>query len=157
MKKLVLLFIACMPFTIIFSQANPFADKLPAIDKYIDSALKEWNMPGMTLSIVYKDQLIYTKGYGYRDLEKKLPVDVNTLFPIASNTKLFTATVACILHYQEKLSLDKPVKNYLPSIVFSTDDLNAKTTIRDMLSHRTGLPRYDGIWVNASFTRKEMV
>lgn len=157
MKKLVLLFIACMPFTIIFSQANTFADKLPAIDKYIDSTLREWNMPGMALSIVYKDQLIYAKGYGYRDLEKKLPVEVNTLFPIASNTKLFTATVACILHYQEKLSLDKPVKNYLPSIVFSTDDLNAKTTIRDMLSHRTGLPRYDGIWVNASFTRKEMV
>ena len=157
MKKFFLLVTAFLTSTFIFSQVNPFAKKLPAIDKYIDSVLKVWNVPGLTLSIVYKEQLIYAKGYGYRDLEKKLPVEVNTLFPVASNTKLITATVASILHYQDKLSLDKPVKNYLPSIDFSTDELNAKTTIRDMLSHRTGLPRYDGIWVNANFTRKEMV
>jgi len=157
MKKIFLL-VAVNFFTVtVFCQSTPFANKFPAIDKYIDSTLKEWNVPGLTLSIVYKDQMIYAKGYGYRDLEKKLPVETNTLFPIASNTKLFTATLASMLHYEEKLSLDKPVKNYLPSIVFSTDDLNAKITIRDMLSHRSGLPRYDALWAYSSFTRKELV
>ncbi len=140
-----------------FSQTKPFDDKFPAIDRFIDSTLVAWNVPGLTMSIVYKDQLIYAKGYGFRDLEKKLPVETSTLFPIASNTKLFTATLASMLHHENKLSLDKPVKTYLPLINFSTDDLNAKTTIRDMLSHRTGLPRYDGIWINASFTRKELL
>ena len=157
MKKIFLLIAISLIGLTGFSQTNPFVAKFPAIDKHIDSVLKEWNVPGLTMSVVYKDQLIYAKGYGFRDLEKKLPVETNTLFPIASNTKLFTATVASVLHHDGKLSLDKPVKNYLPSINFSTDELNAKVTIRDMLSHRTGLPRYDGIWVNAAFTRKEMI
>jgi CubicO group peptidase (beta-lactamase class C family) len=134
-----------------------YQQKFPLIDKYIDSTLKEWNVPGLALTVVYKDQILYTKGYGYRDLEKKLPVETNTLIPIASNTKLFTATLACILAEEGKLSLDKPVRNYLPSLVFSTDELNAKVTLRDMLSHRTGLPRYDGIWVNSPLTRKELL
>ena len=156
-KRLLLLATINFISLVIFSQTNPFASKFPAIDKYIDSTLKEWNVPGLAMSVVYKDKVIYTKGYGYRDREKKLPVEANTVFPIASNTKLFTATVASILHHDGKLSLDKPVKNYLPSLNFSTDELNAKVTIRDMLSHRTGLPRYDAIWVNAAFTRKEMI
>ena len=140
-----------------YSQTNPFQKKFPLIDRYIDSLLKDWNVPGLALGIVYKDQLVYGKGYGYRDVNKKLPVDTKTLFPIASNTKLFTATAAVMLEEEGKLSLDKPVRNYMPSLTFYNDELNTKVTLRDMLSHRTGLPRYDGIWVGAPFTRKETV
>jgi CubicO group peptidase (beta-lactamase class C family) len=152
-----LLVTVCFFTVTIYSQGTPFAHKFSGIDRYIDTILKEWNVPGLTLSIVYKDQLIYAKGHGYRNLEKKLPVDAQTVFPIASNTKLFTSTLAAMLHYEGKLSLDKPVRNYLPSIIFSNDELNAKTTIRDMVSHRTGLPRYDAIWGRASLSRKELV
>src|SRR5688572_6438511 len=140
----------------VFSQQHPYAKKLPLVDVFFDSLMKEWNIPGLALGIVHKDQLIYGKGYGYRDLEKKLPVETTTLFPIASNTKLFTATAACMLAQEGKLNLNRPVKNYLPAINFYNDELNAKVTLLDMLSHRTGLPRYDGIWVNATFTRKEI-
>ncbi|HEV8080857.1 MAG TPA: serine hydrolase [Chitinophagaceae bacterium] len=139
------------------SQTNLFHKKFPLVDRYIDSLLKDWNVPGLALGIVYKDQLIYSKGYGYRDLEKKLPVDTKTIFPIASNTKLFTATAACMFQDEGKLSLDKPVRNYMPSLNFYNDELNTKVTLRDMLSHRTGLPRYDGIWVAAPFSRKETI
>jgi CubicO group peptidase (beta-lactamase class C family) len=141
----------------VFGQQHPFAKKIPLVDAWIDSLMKEWNIPGLALGVVYKDQLIYGKGYGYRDLEKKLPVETTTLFPIASNTKLFTATAACMLAEEAKLSLNRPVKNYLPAINFNNDELNAKVTLLDMLSHRTGLPRYDGIWVNATFNRKDLV
>jgi CubicO group peptidase (beta-lactamase class C family) len=140
----------------VFSQQHPYAKKFPLVDVFFDSLMKEWNIPGLALGIVHKDQLIYGKGYGYRDLEKKLPVETTTLFPIASNTKLFTATAACMLAQEGKLNLNRPVKNYLPAINFYNDELNAKVTLLDMLSHRTGLPRYDGIWVNATFTRKEI-
>jgi CubicO group peptidase (beta-lactamase class C family) len=139
-----------------FSQQHPFVKKLTLVDVWIDSLMKEWNIPGLALGIVYKDQLIYGKGYGYRDLGKKLPVEATTLFPIASNTKLFTATAACMLEKEGKLNLNRPVKNYLPAINFNNDELNAKVTLLDMLSHRTGLPRYDGIWINAVFSRKEL-
>ena len=120
-----------------------FQKTFSPIDRYIDSLMKDWNLPGLALGIVYKDQLIYGKGYGFRDLEKKLPVQTNTLFPIASNSKLFTATIAVMLAEEGKMNLDKPVRSYMPSLNFSNDDLNAKVTMRDMLSHRTGLPRYD--------------
>lgn len=136
------------------AQTNPYQKKFPLVDRYIDSLLKEWNVPGLALGIVYKDQLVYAKGYGYRDLEKKLPVESTTVFPIASNTKLFTATLAAMLATEGKLSLDKPVRSYMPSLQFYIDDLNAAVTLRDMLSHRTGLPRYDGIWIGDTGSRK---
>jgi CubicO group peptidase (beta-lactamase class C family) len=134
-----------------------FKKTFPSIDKYVDSIVKDWNMPGLALGIVYKDQLIYSKGYGYRDAEQKLPVKPTTLFPIASNTKLFTATLATMLAGEGKLSLDEPVRRYMPSLTFYNDELNSKVTLRDMLSHRTGLPRYDGIWAGSTITRKEAV
>ena len=88
------------------AQSNPFAKKLVKVDDYIDSLMKNWNVPGMAIAIVYKDQLIYGRGYGYRDRDKKLPMEVNTLFPIASNTKLFTATLACLLQQKSILNID---------------------------------------------------
>ena len=69
---------------------NPFQKRFPLVDRYVDSLMKDWNIPGLAIGIVYKDQLIYGKGFGYRDMENKLPVQTTTLFPIASNTKLFT-------------------------------------------------------------------
>ena len=139
------------------AQTNPFQKKFPLVDRYVDSLMKEWNVPGLALGIVYKDQLIYAKGYGYRDLENKLPVEPTTVFPIASNTKLFTATLAAMLATEGKLSLDKPVRSYMPSLQFYNDELNTYVTLRDMLSHRTGLPRYDGIWIGDTGTRKSSV
>ena len=150
----ILLFLA--GFQPAFSQATPFQKKLPVIDTYIDSFMHAWNIPGLALGIVYKDQLIYAKGYGYRDLENKLPVDAQTIFPIASNTKLFTATAALLLQEEQKLNLDKPVRDYMPALKFSTNDLNAQITLRDMLSHRTGLYNYGGLWAGARVTRKEL-
>ncbi len=155
MKSLAFLsFLFC--FSVSFTQ-TPFQKTFPAIDKYIDSLLKDWNIPGLALGIVYKDQLIYSKGYGYRNLEQKLPVQAKTLFPIASNTKLFTATAAAMLDEEGKLSLDKPVRNYMSSLIFSNDELNTKVTLRDMLSHRTGLPRYDALWAATDMSRKEAI
>ncbi len=156
MKNIIFLFALLLQIPSAFSQTNIFQNKFPFIDRYIDSLMREWNVPGLALGIVYKDQLIYKKGYGYRNLDKKLPVETTTLFPIASNTKLFTATAASMLAAEGTLVLDKPVRNYMPSLNFSNDELNAKVTLRDMLSHRTGLPRYDGIRAS-SLIRKEVI
>ena len=156
MKNIVFLFGLLLQISSAFSQTTDFTKKFPLIDRYIDSLMKEWNVPGLALGIVYKDQLIYGKGYGFRNLDKKLPVEITTLFPIASNTKLFTATAACMLAAEGALSLDKPVKNYMPFLNFSNNELNAKVKLRDMLSHRTGLPRYDGIRASSP-SRKEVI
>ena len=158
MHRIIIGFIAVFVFT--FSaraQQNPFSKKWVKVDDYIDSLMKNWNVPGMAIAIVYKDQLIYGRGYGYRDRDKKLPMEVNTLFPIASNTKLFTATLACLLQQRGFFSIDQPVTKYTTAIRFFNDELNAKVTTRDLLSHRTGIGRFDGIWANSDFSREEIV
>ncbi len=151
----------CLVFLLIsFFSANAqnlnVEQKLQGIEQTINQILKDWNVPGCGIGIVVKDKLVFAKGYGYRNLEKKLPVTPNTLFQIASNTKLFTATAIGFLVNDGKLEWDQPIRNFVPKIRFNTDDLNKNVTIRDMLSHRTGISRHDGIWDNSSFTRQEL-
>lgn len=158
MKKVILTFV----FTFIFFSALGIAqdkqinDRLKGFDQYMEKILKDWNAPGIGVGIIYKDKLVFVKGYGYRDYEKKLPITANTLFQIASNTKLFTATAVGFLVDEGKLEWDKPVRNYVPSIKFYNDELNNTVTIRDMLSHRTGISRHDLIWYKSDFTRKAL-
>src|SRR6185503_18980628 len=102
------------------------------------------------------DKVIFAKGYGYRDYGQKLPFTARTVVPIASNTKLFTATAAGLLVEDGKLEWDKPVRQFVPGIQFYNDELNATVTIRDMLSHRTGITRHDSIWYKSEFTRQEL-
>ena len=130
--------------------------KLNGFDKTVEQMLKQWNVPGCGIAVVVKDKLVFAKGYGFRDLEKKLPVTANTLFPIGSNTKLFTATAVGLLVEEGKLDWDKPVQKYVPQIQFYNADLTANITIRDMLSHRTGMSRHDRIWHGSNFTRQEL-
>src|SRR5947209_4047376 len=106
------------------AQQSSVDQKLQGFDAYMAQVLKDWNAPGIGVGIVVKDKLVFAKGYGYRDYGKKLPYTPNTLQPIASNTKLFTATVAGLLVTDGKLDWDKPVKNYVPSIKFYNDELD---------------------------------
>ncbi|HEY6952338.1 MAG TPA: serine hydrolase [Bacteroidota bacterium] len=153
------LFSACLCLTIgltALSQEVNVEKKLGDFDKYMEKALKDWNAPGVGVGIVVKNRLVFAKGYGYRDYAKKLPVTPNTLYQIASNTKLFTTMSVGLLVADGKLDWDKPIRQYVPSIEFSTEDLNNTVTIRDMLSHRTGISRHDLIWYKSDFSRKEL-
>lgn len=138
------------------SQTIDISKKLKGFDQYVDKVLKEWNIAGAGVGIVYKDKLVFAKGYGYRDFDQKLPFTPATLFQIASNTKLFTAISAGILVNQGKIDWDKPVRQYVPSIEFYNSELNNNITLRDMLSHRTGISRHDLIWYKSDFSRKEL-
>ena len=131
-------------------------EKLAGFDDYMAKTLKDWNAPGVGVGIVVNGKLVFAKGYGYRDYEKKLPFTAETVVPIASNTKLFTAVAAGMLVDEGKLTWDKPVRDSVPSIRFYNDQLNNQITLRDMLSHRTGITRHDTIWYKSDFTRKEL-
>ena len=130
--------------------------KLQGFDAYMAQLLKDWNVPGIGVGIVVKDKLVWAKGYGYRDYGKKIPYTPTTTQPIASNTKLFTAIAAGLLVDEGKLDWDKPIRQFVPSIQFYNDDLDRTITIRDMLSHRTGITRHDLIWYKSDFTQKEL-
>src|SRR5215813_11797728 len=130
--------------------------KLQGFDAFMEKTLKDWNAPGIGVGIVMNDKLVFAKGYGYRDYEKKLPVTSNTLFPIASNTKLFTAVAAGFLVEEGKLTWDRPIRESIPSIEFYNTALNNTITLRDMLAHRTGITRHDSIWYKSDYTTKQL-
>src|SRR5690242_1100955 len=137
-------------------QDADIAKKLQGFDAYMEQTLKDWNTPGVGVGIIVGDNLVFMKGYGYRDYEKKLAFTGKTLQPIASNSKLFTAVSAGMLVEEGKLTWDKPIKQSVPEIEFYNDQLNNNVTLRDMLSHRTGVTRHDLIWFKSPFTRKEL-
>jgi len=132
------------------------AKKLAAFDAAMPKVVKDWNVPGIGVGIVVKGELVFAKGYGYRDYGKKLPFTTKTTVPIASNTKLFTSVAAGLLVDDGKLDWDKPVRQFVPGIRFYNDALDATVSIRDMLAHRTGITRHDSIWYKSDFTRQEL-
>jgi CubicO group peptidase (beta-lactamase class C family) len=138
------------------AQEADVTKRLGDFDSYMAQVLKDWNTPGIGVGIVVNDKLVFAKGYGYRDYEKKLPFTPATLQQIASNSKLFTAVAAGMLVEEGKLTWDKPVRESVPTIQFYNDQLNNNITLRDMLSHRTGVTRHDLIWFKSPFTRKEL-
>jgi len=146
-----------IPFFFVHGQAPTFKKQLPTVDQYIQQLMTEWEVAGSAVSIVYKDKVIFSKAYGYRDVANKLPVTTKTTFGIASNTKLFTSMAAAMLHEDKKLDLDKPVRTYMPELRFATGELDEKLTLRDMLSHRSGVPRWDGVWSGSGYTLQEIL
>jgi CubicO group peptidase (beta-lactamase class C family) len=130
--------------------------RLKGFDDYMAQVMKDWNAPGIGVGIVVKDKLVFARGYGFRDYGGKRPYTTNTTQPIASNTKLFTAVAVGLLVEEGKLRWDEPIKRFVPAIRFYNDDLDRSVTIRDMLSHRTGITRHDAIWYKSTFTRREL-
>ncbi len=137
-------------------RAAEVAKKLEGFDAFMEKTLKDWNAPGVGVGVVVDDKLVFAKGYGYRDYGKKLPVTPQTLFPIASNTKLFTAVAAGFLVEEGKLTWNRPIRESVPSIQFYNDYLNNTITLRDMLSHRTGITRHDSIWYKSDYDEKSL-
>ena len=130
--------------------------QLSGFDQYMEQLLQDWNAPGVGVGVVVKGKLVFVKGYGYRDYDKKTPITGNTLFQIASNSKLFTAVAVGMEVENGKLEWDKPIKEFVPAIEFYNDELNNNVTMRDMLSHRTGISRHDLIWFKSEFSRKQL-
>ena len=124
----------------------PELDRFAGLDTAFERVLKDWHAAGFAVAVVEKDKVVYAKGFGYKDIEMKTPVTPNTLFAIGSCTKAFTASMIGLLQKDGKLELDKPVLNYLPDLKFYNDAMNNTILLRDLMCHRTGLPRHDYSW-----------
>jgi CubicO group peptidase (beta-lactamase class C family) len=133
----------------IFSQGLPVDSRLKHIDTVVTKIMKGFNTDGCEIVVVEKNKIIYSGNFGYFDHKQKIPVEANTVFPIASCTKPFTAAMIGILAAEKKLDIDSPVYEYYPNLAFYTKELTMNVTARDMMSHRTGLPRHDMMFTNA--------
>jgi CubicO group peptidase (beta-lactamase class C family) len=120
--------------------------RLVGLDAKFQTLLTDWKTPGFAVAIVEKNKIVYAKGFGYRDYEKKTPVTPNTLFAIGSCTKAFTSSLLGILRNENVLDFDKSPRTYLPELKFFNPEMDNLITVRDMMCHRTGLPRHDYSW-----------
>jgi CubicO group peptidase (beta-lactamase class C family) len=117
-------------------------DRWAKIESILEKQRDREHIPGLVLVVVKGDRVDFLKALGWRDLEQKLPVTADTLFPIGSCTKAFTAMAAAISHDQGLLSLDDSPHVYLPHFKMADSEADTLVTLRDMLSHRTGLKAY---------------
>ena len=131
--------------------------RFAGLDTAFNRVLKDWKAAGFAVAVVEKNKIVYSKGAGFRDFEKKIPVTPNTLFAIGSCTKAFTASLIGLLEKDNKLEYDKPVRDYLPELKYYTDAMNDQVTVRDMMCHRTGLPRHDFSWYLFPTTRDSLI
>jgi CubicO group peptidase (beta-lactamase class C family) len=129
----------------------------PGYDAYVTAALRTWKVPGLAIAIVRNDSVIYAKGYGVRELGKSNPVTARTIFAIGSASKAFTAAAVAMLVDDGKLRWDDAATRYLPNLQLYDPYATRELSIRDLLSHRSGLARGDLVWYGTEFDRDEIL
>lgn len=122
------------------------------LDNYIENARKGADCPGIAVTVVRDNKVLFSKGYGVRELGKAAPVDEQTMFDTASLSKSFTAAVIATLVDEGKMRWDDPVRRHLPQFELGDPYRTANVTIRDLLSHRVGLEQGNFLfrWTNYS-------
>jgi len=136
------------------ARATPRA--LSGLDQFVASQMTEWHVPGLSVGIIQDGRVVLLKGYGFRDVEQKLPVTPRTLMAIGSNSKSFTVVLMGMLVDSGKLDWDKPVRDYLPDFQLQDELASQAMTPRDLVTHRSGLARHDLFWYGGSLGREEM-
>jgi CubicO group peptidase (beta-lactamase class C family) len=126
--------------------------KPEAIDTLATDALKAFRVPGAAVVVVRGDQILVLKGYGCRSLDANDPVSPDTVFPLASCTKQFTTALLAMLVDDRVLGWDDPVKKHVPAFKLSDPNANALLTVRDLVTHRTGLGANDLLWYRAPWS-----
>lgn len=139
---------------------SPATRGFESIDVYVSGQMKVWKVPGAAVAIVRGSEVVHVGVYGNaadlagRSTEE--PITRHTLFGIGSITKSVTVSALQTLAEEKKLDWDRPVRDYAPDFRLYTDTLSGEVTVRDLVTHRTGLPRHDAIWFRTPYTRAQL-
>ena len=136
---------------------KPVADPVRELDAYTAQAVKDWGAVGLAIAVVKDGRVVFEKGYGVRELGKPDLVDSTTLFAIGSTTKAMTAAAIGMLVDEGKVRWDDPVTNYLPSFQLKDPWETREITVRDLLTHRAGLPNADYLWYGTNNSTAEIL
>jgi CubicO group peptidase (beta-lactamase class C family) len=137
--------------------APQVASPLAGLPVYVERAMRDWEVPGLAIAIVKDDSVVFARGFGVREVGRPEPVDVNTVFLGASTTKAFTAAAMAMLVDSGLVRWDAPVTTYLPGFQVADAYVTRELTVRDLLSHRSGLERADALWYGSDLPRAEIV
>lgn len=139
------------------AQSNGNRDVVRDLDAYFAKAAKDWNVPGLAVAVVHKGQLVLARGYGVREVGKPEPIDTQTIFAIASTTKAITAAALGMLVDEGKVRWDDPVTKYVPTFEMYDPWATREATVRDLITHRAGLPNADYLWTGGDNSRDEVI
>ncbi len=139
------------------AQKPPARPSGVGLDGYVAKALADWEAPGLAIAVVRNDSVIFAKGFGVREIGKPDPVTPNTVFAIGSTSKAFTVGLLGMLVDEKRIAWDDRVTKYLPSFELFDSYATRDLTIRDLLTHRSGLPRGDRVWSNSGYSRAEVL
>ncbi|SHJ15189.1 CubicO group peptidase, beta-lactamase class C family [Hymenobacter daecheongensis DSM 21074] len=139
--------------------ATPNRFLTDSLDSYVQRGLRQWEVPGLAIVVVKNGKVVVSKGYGVRAVGKPEPVDANTLFMIASNTKLFTGTALAHLDEQKKISLDERASKYLPGFQLYDSAASRLVTVRDLMGHHFGFKTFQGdfSFFNSNLSREDII
>jgi CubicO group peptidase (beta-lactamase class C family) len=151
------LFILCLLGISVVTQAQSDAALWSSLDSFITDAMKQYKVPGLAIGVVQGDRAVYVKGFGVRDINTQQAVTPETLFDIGSCTKAFTAASAAILADEGKMHWDDRVDEYIPFFHLYDPLADENVTMRDLLTHRTGMGGTDLLWYGSTFSLPEII
>lgn len=138
-------------------KAQRAKNALEGFDEVVQKALEDYRVPGVAVGLLVDGEVVYAKGFGFRDMESQLPVNTDTLFAVGSCTKAFTAFLMGTLVDQGIVRWDERVIDLLPEFRLWDQYATQNLTVRDLLTHRSGMPRHDFMWYNSAMTREEVI
>ena len=131
--------------------------QLAGFEDEVRTILQDGKVPGAAVLLIKNGKVLLSQGFGKRNMTENLDVTPRTLFPIGSSSKAFTSAAIAMLVEEGKLEWDKPIRHYLPTFKLIDPFATERITVRDLLCHRSGLPRHEFQWYESDMTRKEMV
>jgi len=156
-RKINAVFGALLLIGVVSTPAATQPAPLQGLDLYIEEAMRDWDIPGLAIGIVQNDSLVFARGFGVRELGSPEAVDEHTIFAIGSASKGFTAAAVGMLVDEGAVEWDDPALQYLPGFRLHDAYASRELTIRDLLTHRSGLSRGDQLWAATEFDRAEVL
>lgn len=146
-------------FGVLIISSNIFAQENKALDSYLEQAVKDYDLPGLSISLVNKDAVYYKNAFGYKKIETKDAIDTKSVFAIASLSKAFTAAAIGMLVDEGKLDWNDRVVEHLPIFALSDEYVASQMTVEDLLCHRSGFDTFDGdlLWYGSNYSREEII
>src|SRR5690242_5595463 len=148
---------AVSPLPPALAQKPAAKPSLAGFDQYVTKSMQDWKVPALAIAVVKNDSIVLMKGYGTRTMGTAQPVDEHTLFAIGSSSKAFTATLAAMMVDEGKMRWDDAATTYLPAVQLFDPYVTRELTLRDLLTHRSGLARGDLMWYATDYNRDEIL
>lgn len=148
---------SAMRFALFLLAVSAAAIDKQKVDQLVEASLKTWQSPGAAVAVIENGKIVHVAGYGVREFGKPDKVTADSLFEVASTTKAFTALTVALLADEGKLDWDDPVRKHYKTFRLLDPLANENVTVRDLLCHRTGLPRHDALWYKTDLTREQII